>query len=163
MGVESAPGEGTTFTITLPLWTGTAERGAEETDVHPARRGKILVVEDEEDIREMLSELLSRDHEVEAVPGGREALERFAPEQFDVALIDLGMPEMPGDQVARKMRQVDPLIAIVLITGWPLRESDSRVAAFDFWVKKPFGSLRDVEDAVSRALELKDRRVSESV
>ena len=98
---------------------------------------------------------------METVLDGPEALERFAPGRYDVALIDLAMPGMPGDQVARKMQQLDPSVVAVLITGWDLKPDDARLAAFDFWLRKPFDDLGELEASVARAVELHDRRVEE--
>jgi FixJ family two-component response regulator len=77
-------------------------------------------------------------------------------------MIDLGIPELPGDQVAREMRRVDPCLATVLITGWNLEENDSRLLAFDFRIQKPFDNLDRVLNAVAQAVELRDTRVEES-
>jgi len=88
---------------------------------------------------------------VEAVLSGREALERFAPGRYDVVLIDLAMPGMAGDQVAREMRQIDPSVVTVLITGWEVRPDDPRLWAFDFQLQKPFDDLDEVEAVVAQA------------
>lgn len=85
-------------------------------------------------------------------------MERFLPGRYDVALIDLGMPEMPGDQVARKMKAVDPSIVTVLVTGWSVEETDPRLAEFDLRLQKPFVNLARVQDVVTRALEVHEVR-----
>ena len=120
IGVESAPGKGTTFTIVLPVWTGPvaqAEATVEGAKRH-MRRARVLIVEDNEGVRCLLLRLLGQNHDVEAVGDGEQALEGFAPGKYDVALIDLGMPGMPGDVVAQRMRRADPALAAVLVTGW---------------------------------------------
>ena len=99
---------------------------------------------------------------MESVLSGREALARFSPGHYDVALIDIGIPGMPGDRVAREMRRQDATLAMVLITGWDLREDDPRQALFDFRVQKPFDDIDELEDVVAQAVELHDERVSES-
>ncbi len=162
IGVESAPGRGALFTIRLPAWTGPEpEVEEEETVGRRARRARVLVVEDDRMVCEFLSSMLSSHHEVETTPDGREALRRFAPGRYDVALIDLGMPGMPGDEVAREMRQADPKVALVLVTGWALKDGDPRALAFDFRIQKPFTNLRDVWEVVDRAVELCDERAGE--
>ena len=156
--VESAPGEGTAFTIRLPAWTGPDVLGGADVEVRRVRRGKLLIVEDDAGVCNLLSRLLGRCHEVASVRNGQEALEVFAPGRYDVVLIDLGMPGMSGDRVAREMHRADPLVASVLITGWEIGEDDPRVSAFDFRIQKPFDDLDEVEDVVVRAVELHDRR-----
>jgi len=159
--VESAPGQGTCFVIRLPVWTGAEVQEEEPRVVRPVRRGKVLIVEDDEGVCRLLLSLLSQGHEVEAVPNGRQAFERFAPGGYDVALIDLGIPGMPGDQVARELREADRSVATVLITGWELKEGDLRLSAFDFRLLKPFDDLDRVEDVVAQAIELHDGRAGE--
>ena len=154
--VESAPGKGTTFTVRFPAWPELEqEKGVE---VRSVRRAKVLTVDDEQVVRDLMSYLLSEDHEVETVRDGQEALEGFAPGQYDVALIDLEMPGMPGDQVAQKMRQADPSLVTVLITGFILEENDLRLSAFDFLIQKPFVPLNKIRNVVARAVELHDTR-----
>jgi signal transduction histidine kinase/CheY-like chemotaxis protein len=159
--VGSSPGKGAAFTFRLPAWTGSMQGEDEDGEVGQVRGGKILVVEDEEVVRLLLADLLSEDHEVVAVSSGREAMERFAPGRYDVALIDLGMPEMPGNQVAEKMREADPLLVTVLVTGWNLEEDDPRLKAFDLRILKPFAALEKVLDVVGRGLALHDTRVED--
>ena len=140
IGVESRPGKGTTFTIRLPVCDEPevrkeADRGeaAEEVQV---RRGSVLAVDDDPTVVRVLSAVLSGKHEVEGVLNGQEALETFEPGRYDVVLIDLGMPGIPGDRVAREMRDADPSVVTVLVTGWELEAGDPRLAPFDFTLLK---------------------------
>jgi len=144
--VESAVGRGTCFTVHLPVW---AE--PEDPEGEPERQGRILVVEDDERVCHVLSRFLEREHQVEVAENGREALEGFVPGRYDVVLIDLGMPGMPGDQVARRMRDVDPSISAVLITGWELEVDDPRLQEFDFHLEKPV-NLNRLQEVVDRVL-----------
>ena len=135
---------------------GGEERVAEEeSDV--AARGRLLIVDDDEIVIDFLGSLLSKEHQVEAVVDGREALERFTRGRYQVALIDLSMPELPGDQVAKRMKREDPDIVTVLITGWELEPDDPRMACFDFVLIKPF-SLLNVEVLITRSLALRASR-----
>ena len=169
--VDSAPGEGTTFTLRFPVW---AEEKVEEEGkvaVQSTRPGKILVIDDDEGIGALLARLLGEKHAVDTVVDGREALEQFAPGKYDVVLIDMGMPGMAGNQVAQEMMRVDPSVGLVLITGWDIELDDSRVTLladdprltlFDFHLQKPFTDLDEVEDVVARAIEVHDRRAGEA-
>ena len=160
--VESAPGQGTTFALWLPAWTE-GESPGEDTaaEVRPARRGRVLVVDDNEKLCRLLSQLLGPHHEVETVRDGREALELFAAGPYDVVLVDLGMPDLPGDRVVQEMRRIDPAVGVVLITGWDLSRADPRRIAFDFRLQKPFEDLVAVETVVAQALALRDARVGQ--
>jgi FixJ family two-component response regulator len=68
------------------------------------------------------------------------------------------MPEMPGDRLAQEIREVDPLVATVLVTGWELKESDPRASVFDLRLNKPFNSQDRVMEVVTRGMELHDSR-----
>ena len=157
--VNSTPGEGTTFTLCFPAETESAY--SEETPGAPvgeARTGKLLIIEDDEEVCHLLDRLLSETHTVTVVRDGREALHQFVPGQYDVALIDLGMPRMAGDRVAAVLKAADSCLATILITGWPLTDADPRKADFDFQLDKPFDDLDEVESVVARAVELHDSR-----
>lgn len=85
----------------------------------PARR--ILVVDDDAGNRETLTELLGLSgHDVVAAENGKDALQRVAgtDRPFDVALVDLAMPDMDGLELARLLRGRDPALRIALVTGW---------------------------------------------
>ena len=85
----------------------------------PARR--ILVVDDDAGNRETLIELLGLSgHDVIGAENGKDALAvvRNAPRAFDVALIDLAMPDMNGIELAEVLRANDPALRIALVTGW---------------------------------------------
>jgi signal transduction histidine kinase len=161
--VESAPGAGTTFTVRLPVWTEplveaeTQEGGAPGRGA-PGQKGRLLVVEDDKGVQDVLDRFLSVDHEMEIVSNGEEALARFAPGRYDAVLVDLGLPGLAGDQVVQEMQRLDPLVSTVLITGWELESADPRLSVFDFHLQKPFGGLNEVEQVVARAVALHDTR-----
>ena len=138
--------------------SGALQWGNTAAEVRPVRSGRVLVVEDDQSTCGLLDRLLGKTHEVEIMLDGRKALEQFLPDQYDVVLIDLGMPAIPGDQVARQMRQADPALVTVLITGWDLEPDDPRKSVFDFQIGKPFDDLEEVEEAVAQAIELHDKR-----
>ena len=158
--VDSTPGRGTTFTIRLPVWAEPVAEGGEirEGKKRQRHRSRFLIVEDDAGVCDVLSELLGAYHEVETVPNGREALERFAPGKYDVAIIDLGMPGMAGDRVLREMRAADPFLTSVLIAGWELEEGDPRLSLFDLRIQKPFDDINKVEKVMAQAVRLHARR-----
>ncbi len=85
------------------------------------RARRILVVDDDAGNRETLTELLGLSgHDVVAAESGKEALAQLSrsTRAFDVALVDLAMPDMDGLELARLLRQHDPALRIALVTGW---------------------------------------------
>ena len=119
ISVTSEPGCGATFIIDLPAVF--AESSNQDVlavlGEMPAR--KILVVDDEQSVRETLAEMLvAVDHEVELAESGHEAIEKLNAGQFDLVFTDLAMPEMDGWETARAIRKHWPGIQIVLVTGY---------------------------------------------
>ena len=123
--VDSRPGEGTTFTITLPIGmspTGESAVGGETGD---ERRGRILLVDNDPQVLSILGEMLKdAGHHVLPVPSGPEALRVFVPSGFDLVITNVGMPEMSGWDVAERLRAGDPHVPVIFITGWGLQEED---------------------------------------
>jgi DNA-binding response OmpR family regulator len=83
------------------------------------RMVKILIVDDEPNIRFYLAQILSRDgREVKAVESGKAALEEIEREEFDLALIDLKLKDMSGMEVLAHVRQRSPDTAVIVLTGY---------------------------------------------
>jgi signal transduction histidine kinase/DNA-binding response OmpR family regulator len=158
--IDSEPGRGSTFTVRLPLWKKALPEPVEAVAEDKSRTsGRILVVEDDAVVRQVLNSLLEAEHQVETTSSGSEAIEWVKKGSYDVALIDLGMPEMRGDLVAEAMRQVDPTLATVLITGWQLDADHPSLAFFDFYLQKPFNELDEILHTVGEAVDLHRRRM----
>lgn len=117
---------------------------------------KILVVDDEQVIRDLLRDILTDEgYTVETVPNGRAALDTLsASDEFVLLFTDIMMPEMDGIELIREARQTDPDIIPIVMTGFATLET-ARAAvkegAYDY-VLKPF-SLSEVKLAVSNAFE----------
>ena len=144
-------GRGTRFTVTLPA-TGEAQTTAPAPPVlaeSPARR--ILVVEDNEDGREALATLLRlAGHEVEEAATGREALASAERNPPDLVLLDIGLPDLDGYQVASALRaSLGDRVRLVALTGYgqPGDRERVREAGFDAHLLKPVGL-----DAISRTV-----------
>ena len=117
--VESAPGEGTTFIIRLPIGTGVAVQPPAVVDAKPIPALRVLLVDDAPSVREVISAYLRSDgHGVITASSGREGLEKFRTQPFDLVVTDRAMPEMSGDQMAGFIKQVRPEMPVVLLTGF---------------------------------------------
>ena len=108
-------------------------------------------------VRDVLSACL-KGHDLTVAKDGQEALDLLRRDTFDVALIDLSLPKVPGDQIARQLRNMDPTVVSVLMTGWDLSEDDPRRVPFDDHIPKPIASREDVREIVARSLEVHDAR-----
>lgn len=119
ISVESKLGEGTTFSIDLPRAEQTEGTVAEiKADTHTASLS-VLVVDDEQFVRETLAEMLvDLDHRVVTVDCGRDALQQVSTGDFDLVFTDLAMPEMDGWETARAIHKSRPGLPVVLVTGY---------------------------------------------
>ncbi|MBI4607807.1 MAG: response regulator [Candidatus Rokubacteria bacterium] len=149
--VESKEGQGTTFTVRLPLRPAPPPR-AVETPRAQGGRLRILVVDDEADVRETLQDILAAaGHEMCVAGSGAEGLETLERQPVDVVLTDLGMPGMTGWEVADRIKARWPHLKVALITGWGVRiePAELETHGVDFLIAKPFQVkqiLRTVSD-----------------
>jgi signal transduction histidine kinase/CheY-like chemotaxis protein len=143
LAVQSRPGEGTTFTITLPVRTVLSrEASAAGSAPSPEPAGlRVLVVDDDYLVRETLADLCrSAGHHVSEAGSGHEALDFLANHPVDLVCTDLGMPGLTGLELAPRIRRDWPAVKIALVTGWgvQLDPAQLRAEAVDFLITKPF-------------------------
>lgn len=130
----------------------------------PAGALRILVIDDEAGVRDVLCELLSEEgHHVTAAASGAEGLACFGAGTFDVVITDLAMPKLDGLEVTREVRRRDPMAICILTSGWIEQRSraglDPSIA--DLVLHKPF-HFDEVISSVARAAALRRERVAES-
>jgi len=158
--VDSSPGEGTDVAISLPVEE--VPPRPDHSDPAPRFRSvsaeRILVIDDEFAVREVMEQALHT-RTVSTFPSGEEALRSYIPGGYDVAFIDLGMPGMPGNEVARRLKILDPPLIAVLVTGWELTDDDPIHDHFDYHLRKPF-RIEAVQDLIT-ALESGNARTTE--
>ncbi len=153
--VRSALGIGTVVDVYLRRSEPPSEAPA-ETPIEPAaplQRLRVLVVDDEDIVRELLRDILTDlGHEVEDHPGAEEALAQFETGAYDLVLTDLGMPGVSGWDVARVIRQRDRHVVIAFVTGWgdEVHPNAMREAGADHVVPKPF-SIEDLVEVLQLA------------
>jgi signal transduction histidine kinase/ActR/RegA family two-component response regulator len=158
--IESEPQKGTTFIIHLPTGYGEEEGLAKEVSVlKESRRARILVIDDEDSVRDILSRMLkTKGHKVVVAPNGEEGIERFRAETFDLVLTDLGMPKLSGWDVGKTIKGINPKTPIAMITGWGVELDREKLSesGIDLIISKPF-NFDQVIDLVSEAMELKEK------
>jgi CheY-like chemotaxis protein/nitrogen-specific signal transduction histidine kinase len=161
--VESEVGKGSVFTVWFPVAPDTVEplpstvRSAAPVAAaapRPVPGAKILVVDDSEEVREVLRELLSRHgHTVVTVPDGESGLVELDTRTFDLAMVDLGLPGISGLEVAHRLKERWPSTRVALMTGYGdrLGSEDAQSKGVDFVLAKPF-SLDQLRSVVDHAL-----------
>ncbi len=101
---------------------------------------RILVIEDERPSAEALREFLEeREYEVEVAENGTDGIEKFSNSSFDVVLLDWKLPDMEGDEVFEKIREINPLVIVIFITAFGMVERAVKVlrkGAF-YYMTKP--------------------------
>jgi PAS domain S-box-containing protein len=152
--IASEPGQGTTVEILLPAAAAPEKEGAgaeTEKAARPASaRARILVVDDDPDVRSFLADSLQgMGHQVRAAASGEEAVAALPDWRPDLALIDYAMPGMNGADAARAARRIMPDLPIIFVTGYA--ESERLEEALGPKVpvlRKPF-TIDDLEAAVT--------------
>jgi CheY-like chemotaxis protein len=112
------------------------------------KMAKVLVVDDEEAVRELLCEILEdAGCETAQAASGREALALFDAGRFDAVFTDIGMPGMSGWELARAVRERDADIPLAVITGWgdAVGDSQREAARVNWLMTKPFSMAQIVE------------------
>lgn len=123
---------------------GRSARAAAVATGRPApldRRPRILVVDDEAGIRELLAKTLAvAEYDVDLAPGGQEALERLHRDQYDLLITDLRMPGVDGLTLIREARRFMPQLPIIIITGYSTEASaiEALNLGVNGYLTKPF-------------------------
>ena len=122
--------------------------------------GRVLIVDDEDSIRDYLSMMLEREgYDVAACESGRKALRLNTKEAFDVVITDIQLPGMSGIEILTSLRESDPTVPVIIITGHASQESAIEalnVGAF-YYLLKPV-SNEELKQVVRNALEVRRLR-----
>lgn len=151
--IDTEEGKGTTFTLRFPIHAEAVEPGPTAPRAWSPRRAKILIIDDDPEVRALLREFLeAQGHTVVEDADGPAGLARCETERFDLVLTDLAMPGMSGWEVAAALKSKAKL-PVGLITGWNDRIDSAKVAAkqVDFVLAKPF-QLEEVLRCVGESL-----------
>jgi signal transduction histidine kinase/CheY-like chemotaxis protein len=148
-GESAGPGQGATFTVRLPaVLAPSAAAAPAALEIAPRMQPRrVLIVEDNDDTRQMLHETLAfSGHEVREARDGASGLALAAEARPDVALIDIGLPDLDGYEVARRLRAAPGgrRIGLIAITGYGQSEDQRRAyeAGFDAHLTKPVAPER---------------------
>ena len=156
---SAGPGKGSRFTVRLPLSVppDAADSGLPQATARMGPRQRILVVDDNFDAADTLAELLvALGHEVAVAYSAQAALRQFAATPVDLAILDIGLPEMSGYELANQMRAsgCNPAVRYVALSGFgrELDKERSQDAGFAAHFTKPLSgaalrTLLDTEPA----------------
>jgi CheY-like chemotaxis protein len=158
--VDSTEGKGSTFVITIPI-SDNIHMKEEEENLMPEemRKSTILIIEDEEEVRNLLADILiANGHQVEKASDGNRGIEMFKKKDFDLVFTDLGMPEMSGWEVAETIKTINDKIPVAVITGWnvDLEDTEMQARGVNLIVNKPF-QVNQILQLVQEGMEWKKR------
>jgi DNA-binding NtrC family response regulator len=114
---------------------------------------EVLVVDDDDVIRDTLCELLTADHHCQEASTAEEALRKLESQPFDVVLTDVSMPGLSGGELLTRVRELYPETPVIIVSGLSDQEQAQSLlsrGAFDYLLK-PF-RLEVVEESVKRAV-----------
>jgi len=151
--LSSAPGAGSTFTVTIPVTLSEAPAKAKPKKVILGTARNILLADDEPVGREIAVALLERNgHTVKAVDDGTAILEELQRQQYDILLTDISMPHMDGTEVAQIIRSgkregIDALIPIIAMTAhaFPQDREQFLSCGMNDYIAKPINFDRLLE------------------
>jgi signal transduction histidine kinase/CheY-like chemotaxis protein len=161
MALKSAPGEGSTFTLYLPLVQGdskTEQGGEEQVEDRSTPKLHILLAEDDNLNRELVEAMLvSMGHQVTSASTGIEALNLFLQRDFHLAILDVNMPDGDGVWLAKEIRRIEARkpargrIPIMALTACVMEHDKRRCldAGMDLFLTKPV-SVKDLQSAIDR-------------
>ena len=155
--VDSKPGKGSTFTAYFPKIEKQIQHKIVKTEPVPTGREKILVVDDEKNIVKMNKLMLERlGYQVTTKSSSVEALELFKsqPDAFDMVITDHTMPELTGEQLAKKLLEIRQDLPIIISTGYSSKMDAEKAGAIGIraFIMKPITKkelskiIRDVLD-----------------
>jgi len=159
ISVDSQVGRGSIFSVRLPVVRHLEMPGHEEDmrmeELTQRQRSlSILVVEDEESIRRLLSSILGLEgHEVRTYSRAMDGISAFRERTADLVITDLGLPDQSGWEVARQVKAASHSTPVILITGWGVtaEPAEARRRGVDYILPKPF-EFEELSELISRAL-----------
>ena len=143
--IQSELGKGTTVRLIFPAYTLEEPADAAKEDEKPPGPFKILCVDDEFPVRELIREMLERDgHTITLADGGQAGIEIFRAAHsngnpFDAVMTDLGMPYVDGREVAATVKRESPKTPVIMLTGWGafMKDDKSTPVHVDGVLSKP--------------------------
>jgi len=147
-------GKGTTFFVRFPLRAATPTAVAKEVVVTPPQQAlRILLVEDEPQVRQVLTAFLEMDgHHVQGADHAAEALPLFREGKFDLVITDKAMPGMSGDQMAVEIKKISPKMPVVLLSGFNSTGENESIPGIDVIASKPI-TMPALREAIRKAMQ----------
>ena len=160
ISVFSKEGQGTTFSILIPIIVDVIHKQEKEERDIPRGNERILLVEDDAYLAEAEKKMLEElGYKVTALTSSLEAFEIFQklPDRFDIIIADYAMPKMTGLQMIRRIRSISPDIPVIICTGYSKVVQQQKIASLGIGeiIMKPI-ELGYIANSIRRLLEKKN-------
>ncbi len=169
LSIESSPGEGTTISILLPRYEGENHGANNQDEIAEESHDeslRVLLADDDPVIAQITEKFLLFDgHKVEVVTNGAFAVDRLkqASSNFDLVITDRSMPEMCGDELAIRAKELTGL-PVIMVTGFGdmMLNEGEKPQGVDYLLSKPI-SRKDLHDAIQFVLYPQEEMAGEAV
>ena len=152
--IRSQPGKGSEFRVYLPVDRSVSDSGGKPEKKGAAPSLHILIVDDDRRTRNVLSRCLEmEDHVIETVDSGGEGIELFISKSFDLVITDRALPDMSGDDVASKLKEVNSDVPVILLTGFGevMKDKGEAPESADLLFSKPV-TPAEIYHAISKVM-----------
>jgi len=155
ISIESEHGVGTTVTVQLPVSEKFISEIGSQRDLKREERTEILLIEDHKITLDILAEnLVNLGYYVQKAESGMEGIKAFKGRGYDVVITDVGLCDISGWAVSKKIKEASPQVPIIFITGWGNQLSSSQLKEYgiDYVLTKPF-KIDEISSVIKKAID----------
>ncbi|MEK7789426.1 MAG: ATP-binding protein, partial [Planctomycetota bacterium] len=153
--IDSELGIGTTVTVQLPISEKFIHEMEYKNTLGHEEKTKILLIEDHKITLDVLAEnLVNLGHHVQKVDRGMAGIKLFKDGNYDIVITDVGLSDISGWAVSKKIKAISPQVPIVFITGWgnQLSPSQLKECCVDYVLTKPF-KIEEISAIIKKAIK----------
>ncbi|HHT9136251.1 MAG TPA: response regulator [Candidatus Wunengus sp. YC60] len=155
ISIDSELGVGTTVIVQLPISEKFIKEMERKYNLKHEEKTKILLIEDHKITLDVLAEnLINLGHHVQKADSGMAGIKMFKDGNYDIVITDVGLCDISGWAVSKKIKDMSPLVPIVFITGWANQLSPSQLKEcdVDFILAKPF-KIEEISSIIKKAID----------
>jgi signal transduction histidine kinase/DNA-binding response OmpR family regulator len=155
--IDSELGVGTAVTVQLPVSEKVIKEIEGKFNLKQEEKTKILLVEDHKVTLDILAEnLINQGHSVHKADNGMAGIKMFKDGHYDIVITDVGLSDISGWAVSKKIKDMSPQVPIVFITGWgnQLSSSQLKECGVDYVLAKPF-KTEEISSIIKKAIDSK--------
>ena len=155
--IDSELGVGTAVTVQLPVSEKVIKEIEGKFNLKQEEKTKILLIEDHKVTQDILAEnLINQGHSVHKTDNGMAGIKMFKTGNYDIVITDVGLPDISGWAVSKKIKDISPQVPIIFITGWgnQLSSSQLKECGVDYVLTKPF-KIEEISSIIKKAIDSK--------